>query len=77
MMIACDSASGFWNNKIRCITINIEYHVAGIIKNVSIGVCGDIVHEALCLFHYFWVGYDCSDAISFNAGRIVLSRARP
>ena len=37
-------------NKIRCVTFNVDTHVASVKTDDGVWLCGSVVHQHLCLF---------------------------
>lgn len=63
--VAASTAACFWCNKIGGVTVAFEYHVASIICDTGVGMCGGIVEEAIN-------GLGCGHcACSYLGGEIV------
>ena len=43
-------------NKIRCITVNVETHVASVKTGDGVWLCGSVVHQHIRLFDGVGVG---------------------
>ena len=48
--MACSMTACFEMNKIRCVTVNVETHVASVKTDDGVWLCGRIFHQHLRLF---------------------------
>ena len=58
IVMARSTTEFFGMNEIRCVTINVEIHVARVKTNDGVWLCGSVVHQ------YFQIFYGVSDGRS-------------
>ena len=50
IVMAYSRTECFGLNKIRCVTVNVEKHVASVKTDDGIWLCGSVVHQHLRIF---------------------------
>ena len=50
IVMACSTTACFGMNKIRCVTVNAETHVASLKTHDSFWLCGSVFHQHLHIF---------------------------
>ena len=53
VVVARSATARFGMDKIRCVSINVEAHVASVEPDDCVRLCGCVVHEHLCLLDGF------------------------
>ena len=46
-----DADASLGLHKVSGVVLYLEYHVAGVEENDGVGICVEVVHESVCLFH--------------------------
>ena len=46
-----NAATGFVLHKVSGVRRYLEYHIVGVEANAGVGICVEVVHEPVCLFH--------------------------
>ena len=46
-----DAAASFGLHEVSFVGRDLDYHVAGVEVNDGVGICVEVVHEPVCLFH--------------------------
>ena len=51
VVMSCITTTCFGMNKIRCVTVNVETHVASMKTDDGVWLGGSVVHQHLCIFY--------------------------
>jgi hypothetical protein len=73
--VATGTAPCMRGKEIRCVRVDVEYHVRGAVLYDGVGVCPHVIEELLDPFLVFLVGTDCLVAMLDKAMRMVGSTA--
>ena len=69
--MARSTTAKFGMNKIRCVTINVETHVASMKTDDGVCLFGIVVHHHLLLFDGVGGGKACSEPILLSVTSMV------